>query len=434
MCRGYYLTQPFRARAEKLAVIFRGLGMIGMCVVAVAACAPDTGLDDERRAPLPLSDAGPGAARDGGARAGGPMFLLVQPSADVPAVPTNLASVLVRAPQGVRMDEYSLRLVADSPPGATVLLDCPSMVAGEGSGTSWEFPLSQPLHGGTGYMVQAIAVPASVDGGAAAVPITVGYFITGSSTDNMPPEAANVQIETAAGCVHARLGSSEPAAVSVILAPMGMEGEYKLPAGRGGNLFDITLRVPASGPSGDVMAAIELVDWAGNKTRSPGLPLKLPKSPLRLAITEVLANPAGSEYTQEFVELHNFGSEPVSLAGFQIEDAGGGDKLPGETIAPGGYALVVAAAYDPADPSDPAPRAGTTIVKIEGRIGRDGLSNSGEAVRLRGPDGEIVSLYGGWVDVSATAWSGRSVRRTAIDACDEAAAWTHEPSQPTPGW
>ena len=41
-------------------------------------------------------------------------------------------------------------------------------------------------------------------------------------------------------------------------------------------------------------------------------------------------------------------ADAVSLAGLRLEDAKGGDDLPAETLAPGGYALVVPSGYDPA--------------------------------------------------------------------------------------
>ena len=77
---------------------------------------------------------------------------------------------------------------------------------------------------------------------------------------------------------------------------------------------------------------------------------------------------------------------------------------------------------------------GTILVHVAGRIGSDGLSNSGEVVRLVSAEGQIVSQYGGWVDVSATAWSGKSTKRASADACDALDAWSKIPTAPTPGW
>jgi hypothetical protein len=151
-----------------------------------------------------------------------------------------------------------------------------------------------------------------------------------------------------------------------------------------------------------------------------------------IAITEVLANPKGPEPAQEYVELRNLGDGDLALAGLRIEDSKGGDDLPAETLAAGAYALVVASGYDPMQGDDPAPRAGTLILRVDSRIGADGLSNGGEDVKLVLGDA-VVSSYGGWIDVSAGSWNGRSVHRLIQTACDAADAWNHAPLAPTPG-
>ena len=106
--------------------------------------------------------------------------------------------------------------------------------------------------------------------------------------------------------------------------------------------------------------------------------------------------------------------------------------LPAGTLVSGGYALVVTSAYDPASWSDPAPRPGTLLLRIDTRIGADGLSNAGEVVRL--VQGEtVVSSYGGWVDVSSSTWSGKAVHRLVQTACDRPDAWNRTPLPPSPG-
>lgn len=152
-----------------------------------------------------------------------------------------------------------------------------------------------------------------------------------------------------------------------------------------------------------------------------------------LVISEVLANPAGSESTQEYVELQNLGAAPASLGGLRIEDSGGFDPLPEREIPAGAFVLLVAEAYEPVAPGDVPPAPEAIVVRVTGRIGRDGLTNTGEPVLLRAADGQVVSRYGGWIDVSRPAWSGRSVHRIPADACDEPAGWGPGPG-PTPGW
>jgi hypothetical protein len=71
---------------------------------------------------------------------------------------------------------------------------------------------------------------------------------------------------------------------------------------------------------------------------------------------------------------------------------------------------------------------------VSGRIGSDGLSNAGEPVRLLTAAGDVISQYGGFIDVSAAAWSGKSVKRSSPEACDAAGTWSATPSPATPGW
>src|SRR6185369_6311977 len=151
-----------------------------------------------------------------------------------------------------------------------------------------------------------------------------------------------------------------------------------------------------------------------------------------LVVTEVLANPAGTEPAQEYVEIRNLGDETLSLEGLLVQDSRGGDMLPAAELAAGAYALIVTSAYDPQSGADPAPRPGTMLVRVDSRIGTDGLSNGGEAVRL--VQGEtVISSYGGWVDVSSAAWAGHSVHRLVETACDRRDAWSRAPLEPTPG-
>jgi len=58
--------------------------------------------------------------------------------------------------------------------------------------------------------------------------------------------------------------------------------------------------------------------------------------------------------------------------------------------------------------------------------------NGGEVTRLLRGD-EVVSSYGGWIDVSSVAWAGKSVHRLVQSACDRPSAWNHTPRAATPG-
>ena len=113
-----------------------------------------------------------------------------------------------------------------------------------------------------------------------------------------------------------------------------------------------------------------------------------------LALSEVNADPHGSEPEQEYVELWNFGNEPQSLAGLHLSDdpKALGAALPVHTvIAPGARALLVSDDFDVHDGRDPAPAPGSLLVRVGKSVTRAGLSNSGERLYLRTAEGHRVS-------------------------------------------
>lgn len=61
-----------------------------------------------------------------------------------------------------------------------------------------------------------------------------------------------------------------------------------------------------------------------------------------VAITEFMTTPIGEQDSREWVELFNFGKEPVNLKGFQLTD-GKNDicDIPDVTIKPGDFVIVV---------------------------------------------------------------------------------------------
>jgi Lamin Tail Domain len=349
---------------------------------------------------------------------------LVEPTPGAVA-PRNLAAVVLRLPAALRGEAVVQLRPADGDPvtsEAGAALDC------TGRGPCYAFPLSAPIPPGR-YQVASPA-GAVLDDGRPLPAAPAGAFQVQPELDAEAPVVEPPLVETVGDCLRARFATDEPARASLVVRAGGIE--QALAAGEGSTLFDVSARfarLPAGAP-GELVA--RAVDWAGNRGEASPLPVVVPATVPPIAITEVLPNPAGPEATQEFVELRNVGTAPLSLEGLTIEDSGGADPLPAVTLEPGQYAVVVAAAFDPLDSRDPAPRG--MLLRVEGRIGRDGISNFGEAVRLRGRDGQVLSRYGGWVDAGASGWTGRSVQRQPQDACDGPAAWSSRPQVPTPGW
>ncbi|MBI5536922.1 MAG: lamin tail domain-containing protein [Deltaproteobacteria bacterium] len=132
-----------------------------------------------------------------------------------------------------------------------------------------------------------------------------------------------------------------------------------------------------------------------------------------VVINELMANPAGPEPEQEWVELFNDGQSGVQLEGWILEDSGGETRLPECLLGPGQYALVTNEAYDPASWVDRPPSPEAVIVRVP-KLGTGGLSNNGEPLRLRTKDGKTVST----VPSIPSPKQSTSIARISPDALD----------------
>ncbi|HLK89083.1 MAG TPA: lamin tail domain-containing protein [Polyangia bacterium] len=393
------------------------LFLLGTALLA-AACTPQTDLTnvpaDGTPAPTPTGPAG---------------ATLVDPAAGATAVPLNLAGVVVRFPGAVTWGTGSLVVcdgatpVPASPPTAT------ACAAGD-AGACYRVDLAGSLPPSTSCTV-GIGPGASDATGAPISAGTIGVFQDADAPDTTPPVLSGVVVSAAGPCVDVSFTTDEPASGTIVVQAGGVEVDT--PAGAGLTSFDVGIPLGALPPSTAATVTVNATDQAGNSAVSAPFAFTTPVALPPIAITEVLANPKGPEPQQEYVELRNLGDADLPLAGLRLVDSKGGDDLPAETLAAGGYALVVTATYDPDEGSDPAPRAGTLLVRVDTRLGSDGLSNSGEVVQLVQGDA-VVSSYGGWVSVSAGSWNGNAVHRLVQTACDSPDAWNHTPLPPTPGW
>jgi hypothetical protein len=147
-----------------------------------------------------------------------------------------------------------------------------------------------------------------------------------------------------------------------------------------------------------------------------------------LVITEVLANPVGPEPEQEFVELYNDGLAMADLGHFVIEDIGGTTTIPaGVVLMPGAYALIVNLGYDVDSEYDPSPANGTLVVRVD-KLGKGGLKNDGEPLKLIDRRGKVVSRF----PPLPKPKSGLSVHRIAPRvASDDTEGFAR--AEPTPG-
>jgi len=153
-------------------------------------------------------------------------------------------------------------------------------------------------------------------------------------------------------------------------------------------------------------------------------------SPLRLS--EFMSDPpkAGNDGSDEWIEIVNVSSEPVSTTGWRISDAKAADAIPQAQVAPGGYLVIAGKSAD----TDPA----TSVVHVADGVIGNGLSNSGDAIALLAPSGETADAvsYGSNTDIfePPPAAPGRSESLGTRDPAADPAAENWEITlQPSPG-
>ena len=250
------------------------------------------------------------------------------------------------------------------------------------------------------------------------------------SVDLDPPETESLACEAGElpfgpGCAHVaddRIEARAPES-ALLWAIRGGRLDAVLTTGPG-DPFVVSSLPPLSPISFDVVA----IDAAGRARRrdfeaTTGAPRA------HLILNEVLANPLGPEPAQEWVEIVNDGSVAADLAGYVLADGGGEAVLPPVSLAPSAYALVVNGSFVEDDGVDPSPAPGTTIVPVE-KLGKNGLSNAGEPLELRDPDGIVLSRFPA-VPKPAAGSSVARVRPTAPDGL--ATSFVVDEEGPTPG-
>lgn len=158
---------------------------------------------------------------------------------------------------------------------------------------------------------------------------------------------------------------------------------------------EVALALAGLGPDRRVDAELTLVSMDGSEVAWP-ITVRTHPRLLPLTLTEVRANAGGPEPVQEYVEVLNYGEEPVSLRGVAITDRPDriGDVIDEAiTLPAGARALLVADAFDPRHPDDVPVPAGVTLIRIGSSLASGGLSNAGEALFLRDAEGRRLSSF-----------------------------------------
>ncbi|MEZ4382025.1 MAG: hypothetical protein R3A79_11810 [Nannocystaceae bacterium] len=359
-------------------------------------------------------------------------------------VPRNLATVTTTfvRPVSDALDGATLELIGDD--GSAAALVEPAPCPGWVPGFCLVWRVDRRLAAGVVYRVGGGSL---VDrrGRSARPPHELQWFVAGDEDDRDAPQLELVAIELRGRCVVAEGAAAE--AMTLRLRVGAAEAVASGPPSEGTLAAGVALRRwPTSGSPLRVL--LELEDRAGNRAAEERL-IALPASePPPLAIVEILANPAGPEPAQEFVELLDVREEGAArtVEGLRIVDAAWpevaaaiaegelpGAAIPAFTSEPGRRAVIVGDDFRRGDPSDPDPPPDAALVVLDRAIGSGGLGNSGEPLTIYDPQaGALVAAYG---SPRKSHVQGRSVVNVDPGACDIAGAWRAHPlGASSPGW
>lgn len=148
---------------------------------------------------------------------------------------------------------------------------------------------------------------------------------------------------------------------------------------------------------------------------------------VNITLSEVMFDPTGSEFYDEFVEIYNLSqTDSIYLAGWQIGDSTSFDEIvdagEGLTLPPGTFGLILDAGYfDRSNSYDDLIPDNAIVLTIDGAtFGRNGWTNSiSKNVVLLNPNGEIVDSY----SYSVGNQSGHSDEKIILSAENEPDNW-----------
>ena len=232
--------------------------------------------------------------------------------------------------------------------------------------------------------------------------------------------------------------SSEPAATpSATATPPPVSTTAPSPTATAGDTPVPTPTEQATGTPTDTLTPTITATATLTNTQAPTATSTAPGGWPKLLVSEVLydAVQGGTDSEYEWVEVHNPTTATVSLAGWWIQDNAGQDELPSLELVPGEFAVIAARA---AVFMEEHPAFSGKLVGLKGTIG-NGLSNSGDAVRLLAPDNSVIDAmsYGTNNDVFDPPCSGSDpgqslARIEGVPDSDTALDWQVQ-TPPNPG-
>ncbi len=148
---------------------------------------------------------------------------------------------------------------------------------------------------------------------------------------------------------------------------------------------------------------------------------------INITLSEVMFDPTGSEFYDEFVEIYNLSqTDSINLTGWQIGDSTSFDEIvdagEGLTLPPGTFGLILDAGYfDHSNSYDDLIPDNAVVLTIDGAtFGRNGWTNSvSKHVVLLNPDGQIVDSY----SYSVGNQAGHSDEKIILSAENELDNW-----------
>jgi len=145
-----------------------------------------------------------------------------------------------------------------------------------------------------------------------------------------------------------------------------------------------------------------------------------------IRISEVMSNPQGSEYENEFIEVYNISDHVIQINGWILSDGHGVDTLTHLTgpvdILPFSYALILDPSYD----FENGPYGefihdslAVYTLSTDASFGSGGLNNSGESVVIYRPD----SLDSSSMEWYVSTGNGYSWERVSLETEDSTSVW-----------
>jgi hypothetical protein len=364
-----------------------------------------------------------------GAEGARPVLNLLSPADGSSDLPINLHRVVVTFTKpvvGVQTD--ALRLQTTSGTNITTqIITASPLCLQHPAGTCYEIRLLErmpPLQ-----IIEVKASDAIHDNlGQKVLPTNPRLFATGEQEDTSIPHPKIRSLQIADNCLVLHLFTDEP--TDLLFIP---NWDGVVAASIASTEHEAGLKKPHQNQAS---LKINVTDLAGNQAPSIDQTLEIIDLP-QVTISEVLANPAGPEPAQEFVEIINLSSRIVNLSSWSLDinqDGLGLKTLPPLELKPSQYGIIVGSHYNSASALDPPIDQAALLIQLEEKAGQLNLPNRGVPLALRDNEGNIVSTYSGYYDTSNKKSNGQSVERISLSGCDVFNNWRPNPlATSTPG-